>query len=74
MERTLIEVTFDESDSYFHNHIYTAFLGGPVKKGYVEDRELTHYEVLRTIEDNFSLGTLHAEDAETSPILSVWKP
>jgi len=73
MERTLIEITFDESKSYLNNHIYTAFLGGPVKKGYIETQSTSHYEVLRTIEENFRLGTLHEDDEESSPITTVWK-
>lgn len=72
MKRTLIIVTFDESARYEHNHIYTVFLGGMVKPG--EYSSCTdHYNVLRTIEDNYGLGSLNAEDKKSSPITSVWK-
>jgi hypothetical protein len=71
---TLIVVTFDESASYEHNHILTIFLGDMVKTGHVESGCYDHYNVLRTIEDNFGAGTLGAQDEKSSPITSVWKP
>ena len=74
MSRTLIVVTFDESKSYLHNHIYTVFLGGMVRRKHKEPRRYDHYNVLRTIEENFALGTLGAEDATASPITHVWEP
>lgn len=75
MDTTLIVVTFDESASqggHDDNHIYTVFLGNMVKKGYVETRPYDHYNVLRTIEENFGLGTLDTQDAASSPIVHVW--
>ena len=72
MKRPLIMVTFDESERYDHNHIYTVFLGGMVKPE-VYSSCTDHYNVLRTIEDNFGLGTLNAEDENSSPLTSVWK-
>ncbi len=72
MKNTLIEITFDESKSYSHNHIYTLFLGDMVKPGYVETRAYDHYNVLRTIEENFGIGTLGKADAESSPITYIW--
>ena len=73
--KTLIVVTFDESMSQGgqdDNHIYTVFLGNMVKKGYVEEHPYDHYNVLRTIEANFSLGTLSVQDAASSLITHVW--
>lgn len=72
MEHTLIEITFDESQHYKHNHIYTLFLGNMVRAGYVENRTLDHYNVLRTIEENFGIGTLGAEDSTSTPITGIW--
>jgi hypothetical protein len=72
MKNTLIEITFDESKSYSHNHIYTVFLGEMVKKGYREEHPYDHYNVLRTIEDNFGIGTVGAEDSTSSPITNIW--
>jgi len=72
MKGTLIIVTFDESDGGEGNHIYTLFLGPMVKAGYVEPRRIDHYNVLRTIEENFNLGTLGLEDEAHDPIVTIW--
>lgn len=72
MKKTLIVITFDESATYFGNHIYTVLIGGMVKPGTQESARLNHYNVLRTIEDNFALGTLKQQDAKASPITSIW--
>lgn len=72
MKDTLIVVTFDESDSKKHNQVYTVLLGGAVRKGYVSDQPVTHYDLLRTIEDNFALGTLGQGDAAAKAITDVW--
>jgi len=73
MSRTLIVVTFDESQLYTHHHIYTVFLGDMIQQGYEETQRYDHYSVLRTIEENFALGTLGVEDVTASPITRVWK-
>ena len=57
---TLVVLTFDESDHNADNRIFTLFLGDMVKEANqqdpkVLDRHYTHYNVLRTIEDNFGL-------------------
>ena len=36
-------------------------------------RRYTHYNVLRTIEDNFGLEPLTANDRAASPITDIWK-
>jgi hypothetical protein len=33
----------------------------------------THYNLLRTIEDNFGLEPLTANDREAAPITDIWK-
>ena len=73
MKKTLVVVTFDESESYKNNHIYTAFLGGMVKEHNTNDGCYDHYNVLRTIEENFGLGTLDGEDKKSDPIRGIWK-
>ncbi len=73
MERTLIEITFDESKTYLNNHIYTVFLGPMVKPGFIETAKTSHYSVLRTFEENFGIGNLGNEDKEASPIQTIWK-
>jgi hypothetical protein len=72
MNGTLIIVTFDESDGDEGNQIYTLFLGPMVKDGYIEARRIDHYNVLRTIEENFNLGTLGLKDEAHDPIVTIW--
>lgn len=74
--RTLLVITFDESGSQIDrqgNRILTLFLGSSVKRGYVKSRHYDHYNVLSTIEDNFSIGTLDGQDQRSSPITDVWR-
>ena len=73
MTGTLVVLTFDESADHSHNRIVTLFLGPMVKSGHTDATCLDHYNVLRTIEDNFGVGTLGGEDAASSPITSVWR-
>ncbi|MDQ1388119.1 MAG: hypothetical protein QOF56_1573 [Acidobacteriaceae bacterium] len=75
---TLVIVTFDESDRNSDNRIYTLFLGDMVKEGSqqdpkVLDRHYTHYDMLRTIEDNFGLQPLAEGDRNATAITDIWK-
>jgi Phosphoesterase family len=75
---TLVILTFDESDHNSDNRIYTLFLGDMVKEASqqdpkVLDRHYTHYDVLRTIEDNFGLQPLADGDRDAAPITDIWK-
>jgi hypothetical protein len=75
---TLVVVTFDESEHNSDNKIFTLFLGDMVKEAKnqdpkVLDRRYTHYDVLRTIEDNFGLEPLTAGDRDASAITDIWK-
>jgi hypothetical protein len=75
---TLVVVTFDESGANSDNRIYTLFLGDMVKPANQQDPKALakfydHYSVLRTIEDNFGLGPLTANDRNASPITDIWK-
>jgi Phosphoesterase family len=75
MKGTLIVVTFDESGTQSRaagNHIYTVFLGPMVQPQEIKDN-YNHYNVLRTIEDNFGLCPLGAGDGGAKPITSIWK-
>jgi hypothetical protein len=36
-------------------------------------KRYTHYSVLRTIEDNFGLDPLTANDRDAAPITGIWK-
>jgi hypothetical protein len=76
MKKTLIVVTFDESRNEspgFHNHIYTVFLGGMVQSNKEVKSSYNHYNVLRTIEENFGLCPLGEGDGGAKPIVGVWK-
>jgi phosphatidylinositol-3-phosphatase len=68
---SLLVVTFDEDDDNHGNRIATVLYGQPVKTGtYAE--HITHYSVLRTIEDLYGLAcTGNACSATT--IADVWK-
>lgn len=67
---TLVIVTWDESDSLLSNHIPTLFVGPMVRPGRYGER-ISHYSVLRTIEDLYHLP--HAgRSADTPPIADVW--
>ena len=75
LKRTLVIVTFDESEGNNKpERIYTVFLGAMVKPGAVT-AAYDHYSVLRTIEDNFGLDPIHKEsgDGAASVITGIWK-
>ena len=75
MKRTLVIVTFDESEGNNKpERIYTVFLGAMVKPQEVT-AAYNHYSVLRTIEDNFGLDPIHKEsgDGAASVITGIWK-
>jgi acid phosphatase len=75
---TLVIVTFDESAGNRDNRIFTLFLGDMVKEASqqdpkVLDRHYTHYNVLRTIEENFGLEPLTANDRAAEAITGIWR-
>ena len=75
-KKTLIVVTFDESgdsSAGSENHIYTVFLGGMVQSNKEVGSNYNHYNVLRTIEENFGLCPLGEGDGGAKPIADVWK-
>ena len=76
MKETLVVLTFDESREQSTdggNHIYTLFVGDMVKAGETISSNYNHYNVLRTIEDNFGLCPLADGDLGAKPITEVWK-
>jgi hypothetical protein len=75
---TLVVLTFDESGGNADNRIYTVFLGDMVKPAAQQDpavlgKRYTHYNVLRTIEENFGLEPLSSNDRDAAPIEGIWK-
>jgi len=75
LNRTLVVVTFDETEGKNKpERIYTVFLGAMVKPQEVTP-PYNHYSVLRTIEDNFGLEPLHkgSGDGAAPVITGIWK-
>ena len=81
--RTLVVVTFDESDfeadylpalasSYDGpNHVYTVLLADHLEPGF-EEEGYNHYSLLRTFEQNFSIGHLGKNDAGSNWFQFLW--
>ncbi|MFL5349490.1 MAG: alkaline phosphatase family protein [Hyalangium sp.] len=81
--RTLVVVTFDEADfesSYDAqnssvydgpNQIYTVLLGDMIEPG-EEAEGYNHYSLLRTIEENFGLGSLGKNDTASNWFQFLW--
>jgi len=75
LKRTLVIVTFDESEGNSRpERIYTVFLGAMVKPQEVT-AAYNHYSILRMIEDNFGLDPIHKEsgDGTASLVTGIWK-
>ena len=65
---TLIVVTFDEAYPYtFDYGIYTLLIGDFLELGTINSQPVNHYSLLRTIEDNFGIGSLKRHDAMATP-------
>jgi len=69
---TLIVIVFDESIPYEDNHVYATLLGKMVKAGTTESGRYDHYSLLRTIEENFQLGTLGNSDVTANWFQFLW--
>ncbi len=78
---TLIVILFDEADfdavgydtSYEGpNQIYTVLLGDMIAPGTVVDTPYNHYSLIKTIEKNFGLGTLHKNDRDANWFRFLW--
>lgn len=67
---SLLVVTWDEDDDSMSNQIPTLFVGAHVTPGNYAEK-ITHYTVLRTIEDAYGLGHL-GSSASVAPITDVW--
>jgi hypothetical protein len=44
-----------------------------VRPGAVSQKYYNHYSLLRTVEDNFALGTLGQGDASAHPVQDIWR-
>jgi phosphatidylinositol-3-phosphatase len=68
---SLLIVTWDEDDGSAANHIPTIFYGQQVRPGRYA-APITHYRVLRTIEDAYHLRH-DGRAARVRPITAIWK-
>ena len=68
---SLLIVTWDEDNKKENNRIATLFIGPMVQAGRYEQR-ITHYNVLRTIEELYGLSRSGAS-ANAPPITHIWK-
>ncbi|HEY4087322.1 MAG TPA: alkaline phosphatase family protein [Bryobacteraceae bacterium] len=71
--RTLIAITFDEAFPYNKYDIYTLLIGDMLVAGTSRGEPYNNYSLLRSIEDNFGLGSLGRNDVTASPYWFVAK-
>lgn len=79
---TLIVVTFDEADYSAQgydtmydgpNQIYTVLLGDMIEPGTVIDTPYNHYNLIRTVQQNFGLDSLKKNDEGANWFRFLWK-
>jgi hypothetical protein len=68
---SLLILTWDEDEGTQDNRVATLFIGPMVRNGTVAAR-ITHYDVLRTIEDIYGVSHL-GHSASARPILGIWR-
>jgi acid phosphatase len=68
---SLLIVDFDENDGSPGNQIATIFYGATVRPGRYGE-PITHYSVLRTIENLYGVRPL-GQAASATPITNVWR-
>ena len=80
-EGTLLVITFDEADfdarGYDTNYdgpnqIYTVLLGRNIKPGTTVSIPYNHYNLIRTVEENFGLGSLQKNDKYANWFRFLW--
>ncbi len=78
---TLLVITFDEADydaeGYDTNYdgpnqVYTVLLGDMIKPGTVISTPYNHYNLIRTVEENFQLGSLNKNDEGANWFRFLW--
>lgn len=65
-DETLIVLTYDEGLLVGENKIFTLLIGPQVPAGRMDNTRYTHYSLLRTIEENYGLGTLGRSDKDAN--------
>jgi len=73
MADTLFVITFDEDSGSDANTIYTLMCSPSIVPGTLITSSYNHYNLLRTVEDEFGLGTFGLEDAKVTSITGIWK-
>jgi uncharacterized protein YceK len=66
-----IFITFDENGYVTPNQVYCVVVSALAKPGYQAGTAYTHYSLLRTMEDNWGLPTLTANDAATGDMFEA---
>lgn len=65
-------MTYDESETYgAPNHVYAALIGDALKKhgkNHTDDTMYTHYSLIKTVEENWKLGSLGTNDTTAKAI------
>ena len=69
---TLVVVTFDERHPDADNHVHAVVIGPGATPGTVDDTRYDHYSILRTAEQNWSLGTLGRSDQNATWFSFLW--
>jgi hypothetical protein len=75
LQGTLVVVTWDEGgpDEHGANHVLTLLLGPEINPGRY-DQDLTHYSLLKSIENNFGVEPMHSGDRDAKPLPNkVWR-
>jgi hypothetical protein len=75
-QRSLLILTWDESETSGTNHIATILVDsqGKVNRGYASDASYNHYSVGRTIESALGLAPLTPNDQYAEPINDAFLP
>lgn len=73
MASTLFIFTFDENDGTSGNQVFTVLVGGHVIPGSTFNGAISHPGLLRLVEDEFRLGSLHRLDESSAKIEGIWK-
>ncbi len=69
---TLLIVTYDEGAHFGANQVYTVLLGAGAKAGLKVTDQLSHYSLLKMIEDEWGLGNLGRNDKTAAPIQNIF--
>ena len=74
MDGTLVIATFDESrKTNPTNHIYTAILGDAVLPGSRLTSNLTHVNLLKTVEEALGVPAVGAQDSASTSFAGIWR-